>query len=783
MKQLRLKKSLCVISIFALFTACIDSESYTPPSSGTVPGENPLGQEVNIPDGFDWSTIKKVDLSVDVSDTQGTYYYTVEVFDENPITSPDATLLLTGYAKKGNPFTTQFTIPSGMNTVFVRETTSTKLAAIRCVEVIENKISVDFGGERIHKKNRITTRTPDVIDRTNTTNYPTTIPSDAASISGNSGVKPAGNYKVNASTSGIQGGNNAVYYVEENTTLTLTNPVAMKIYVMPGYTLTLNGDLTAGDQFFLSVGKDSKLVVNHLKSEGKSTVYNQGAIEAASWSVSGNSEVYNSGTVTVGGSTTLQSADHTWMNDGTWITKDMTVTGYNPQNIVYRKLLVQNKLVLNQGYMEMGDLSYIQTAYLDKTKSIVQMGRQAYFYVTELARFESNYIGSTHLIEMDGKTHSIGEGFYGPYKSDSDPERLSREFWALLRITKADFLNSNNKENALQLHHDLQLVCDDAFAQQMGSIKTWHVNGTAEWASEDNASIVIPGEEDGGNSPGYEPGGENPREPDTENPIVSNQTYSYIFEDLWPKYGDYDMNDIVIYVEHIAKTMNTHNKVKKLAFNYTLKAIGATKKIAAALMLDEILADEVLSVSYENHVPVTFDIHTTGTEKGQTQAVIPLFDNAHELLGKQNSVFVNTIKNSPENVDNPPVCTVVVEFKSPVDLEKIDIAAWNLFIITDINLLTQTAASDNRVEIHLMNYAPTQKANTQLFGQMDDKSTVNIPYISAHNLTWGMLIPDAFRWPAEYINITHVYPKFVDWVTTGGDENKDWYKEPGNGVY
>lgn len=79
--------------------------------------------------------------------------------------------------------------------------------------------------------------------------------------------------------------------------------------------------------------------------------------------------------------------------------------------------------------------------------------------------------------------------------------------------------------------------------------------------------------------------------------INTNTSYTYAMEDLWPNYGDYDMNDIVVSVT-LASQITGNGKVNKMTITANLEAIGANKALGAAFQLDNIPAEKIHKVTY-----------------------------------------------------------------------------------------------------------------------------------------------------------------------------------------
>ena len=260
-------------------------------------------------------------------------------------------------------------------------------------------------------------------------------------------------------------------------------------------------------------------------------------------------------------------------------------------------------------------------------------------------------------------------------------------------------------------------------------------------------------------------------------PIIvdDNHNYTYLFEDQWPLYGDYDMNDIVLEVKKRKISIDKHNKVTEFDLSVELRAVGAQKTIAAAIMFDEIPASAVTqAVTYaDNYQPVSFELTDKNIEKGQEYAVVPLFDNAHALMERPTGSFVNTISGSDNNQKNTQTIHFTLRFDSSVapSSDALNINNLNIFIITD--------SLSKRKEIHVAGYRPTLLANTELFGGNNDASSLNGKkyYISKDNLAWGIMVPTQFKWPLEYTQIQKAYSQFAGWVTTGGADNKKWWND------
>ncbi|MFT4615270.1 MAG: LruC domain-containing protein, partial [Bacteroidia bacterium] len=86
-------------------------------------------------------------------------------------------------------------------------------------------------------------------------------------------------------------------------------------------------------------------------------------------------------------------------------------------------------------------------------------------------------------------------------------------------------------------------------------------------------------------------------------------------------------------------------------------------------------------------------------------------------------------------------------------------------------------------EVHLKNKSPTTKASMSTFGSADDWSNpgAGIYYQTSTGLPWAMVVSAEWIHPGEARDLVQTYPKFEDYVTSGGASNTDWYK-PENAV-
>lgn len=227
-----------------------------------------------------------------------------------------------------------------------------------------------------------------------------------------------------------------------------------------------------------------------------------------------------------------------------------------------------------------------------------------------------------------------------------------------------------------------------------------------------------------------------------------NKWGTLAFEDLWPGMGDYDFNDMVVNYK-FQQITNADNKVVDIKGYFNNVHEGASLVNGFGFELP-IAANLVNNVTGFNITDNAVTLSANGTEAGQTNAVIIVFDNGDANL--------NTLR------------TVTINFTAPITQTIVGDAPYNPFLIKD---------QDRAYEVHLPDHTPTTLANSNILGTSHDNS---IPaqgryYKTQSNLPWAINIPVEFVWPKEKVEILNGYLKFREWAESGGSLFSDWYKD------
>ncbi len=726
-----------------------------------------------IPDSFNWSTISSVNLTVNVNDQyNGEYYYTVEVYDNNPLFNTNAKLLTKGVAKKGEAYASAFSIPQNLTTLYIQQTSPTGNREVKMLTITSGSLTCDFSTAVSVKSSSATTRS--IATKAETFIYTTyTEPANATEInSSNHIIATGGTYIVDKDYIGditFPGEGNATLYIKgtwTNTASSFTLQGGMNIIILNGGEIATSTDLsiTGSNNPSIVVMPSGKFNTPNKKNidinfDTNGTIINQGTFNIQKLSLPSSASLHNNGTISIG-ELVINSAN-TVVNDniltagkmdltnGTItnnsemiINGDVTTNGTNINNsgsftatnmslgggIITNncKIVISNKLSTStqKPTLNMGSGSWLQAKELNVGSLDANMNSGSIMYISDVATFANN-------------TSFNGAG----------------DDYALLKMKSVvisgnwDLLTYNGKLKVEADSHDSHYI----------------LNSGATISKLNEAGITIPSTTC---TDGNTPGGNTPSNPTFPIVINTNSYYTYTMEDQWPNYGDYDMNDIVVTITPQYKTDNK-GYVEEMTIIAKLKAIGATKSLGAAFQLDKVAANNVTNVIYSptSTDKSVFEVTGTNVEKDQALAVIPLFDNAHSFLGS--SGITNTSSGS-QSVPTKTVKITITFNNKKVLKDDLDVKYLNFFIVTD-------KQKTNRTEIHLAGYNPTDKVNASLFGTGNDSSSSTTKYISKSNLVWGMVIPDDFSYPVENTSILTAYPDFKPWAISGGTTNTDWY--------
>ena len=218
------------------------------------------------------------------------------------------------------------------------------------------------------------------------------------------------------------------------------------------------------------------------------------------------------------------------------------------------------------------------------------------------------------------------------------------------------------------------------------------------------------------------------------------------FEDLWPSNGDYDLNDLAVNYRVVA-VLNAQNLAVQLDFIINVTSIRAAFTNGFGIEMESIAPSQIESVTGNilKHNYIT--LNANGTEAGQQNAVIIIFDDPYEMRDNET--------------------TISVKFKQPTSTSVIGTAPFNPFLIID---------KTREREVHLAN-RHTTSLGTKYFQIDGINRDVDGNYLNDNGLPWDIDIMHDFKVPKEKTAVNIAYNFFGQWATSGGFQFKDWYKD------
>lgn len=780
----------------ACITACVDDNKDLYDPSYQTP--NPM-EDISAPAGFDWSSTNSIKFSVEVDDEfDGQYYYTVEILDKNPLeaTAEDPyNTLAKGVAKKEEAYQTEVVSSKDIKYLYVRQTDPRGRDQIKQVEISESTSHVQCsftGTSAIKTRALVATRgnnggidIPKRAEQSYDTNGAIPITSSSQVLEGGKAYIVTGNFQGKFKDTSLSNSNRATVYIQGNwEPAQTTTQDFLDIIVLKGGTIKGTGTyLKLQNASNLTIQSGATITITKLEGNTQSTICNFGEIKVGNLLLNSFDLLYNGNKVDIehnidasqGGSIhnfgELDVEEEIKLNTSSIVynaagseleAKKYTAAGSKNVNFGEMEFdtydsgeaggSLYNNCMLFVEHMKAGGIIYLDHGVIaeekedDKKKDYFEEADDIYFYDNAKLTLANGSMIKAEKITINSGFSAIGEG----------------DEASLLKVTdKLQIDNWSNKFSG-KLYISGKISCSHNDMYQAGS----------EVIFSSEPDIIITGCNGKTELPDPAP---EPSDPNFPIIVDDNHNYTYLFEDQWPLYGDYDMNDIVLEIKHRKISIDKWNKITELDLTIELTAVGAQKAIAAAIMFDEIPASAITQpVTYANNYrPISFDLTDKNIEKGQDYAVVPLFDNAHALMERPADSFVNTVSGSDNNQKDSKIINFTLRFDqaSAPSSDALNINKLNLFIITD--------RGSKRKEIHVAGYQPTKLANTELFGGNNDASSVNGKkyYISKDNLAWGIIVPTQFKWPLEYTKIQNAYKQFAGWVTSGGVNNTKWWND------
>lgn len=237
------------------------------------------------------------------------------------------------------------------------------------------------------------------------------------------------------------------------------------------------------------------------------------------------------------------------------------------------------------------------------------------------------------------------------------------------------------------------------------------------------------------------------------NHFPSGNTFYFVaYEDMYPKLGDYDFNDLVVAYK-VQFGLNSDNKVVKIVGSAYLMAKGAAYSHDWHLRFT-LPGTVKTAVKCTTSLPTTpqTDIPCNGVNPpvAAGTADVTVFADTGKIFPSQftdyRKVFTNTLFGAAYL--KGPKSTFNISFDQPVDLANIGNAPFDPYL-----------------------YVRDTKQTVQLL-------QVNPAIQDANGYPYAMLMPTGWNWPYEKTDIRTTYPQFINFTASLGASSVNWYNFP-----
>ncbi len=243
-----------------------------------------------------------------------------------------------------------------------------------------------------------------------------------------------------------------------------------------------------------------------------------------------------------------------------------------------------------------------------------------------------------------------------------------------------------------------------------------------------------------------------------------------MFEDLFPKKGDYDFNDLVANYRttaYYSKQGNT-TKIHYIDIDFRVNAVGATLPITPYLKISN-SAKNYFQKNKNKISVLSGSSASAGYEIIDNSAVSYLVLKFTGMTNKPSGVtYLNTLNKSTADAAPKLLKLRIEDHNEGTKLEDGDYFVYDFFITNGTH------------EIHKRNSTPLLGLGYPA-GQIEGGAGVQ-NYSNGQNLVWAIDVPVVMKHAIEKTNFLSAYPGFYNWATSGGSANQFWYNSPTAGT-
>lgn len=248
------------------------------------------------------------------------------------------------------------------------------------------------------------------------------------------------------------------------------------------------------------------------------------------------------------------------------------------------------------------------------------------------------------------------------------------------------------------------------------------------------------------------------------------------FEDNWPFFGDYDMNDLVFYLRNTIYSADAG--ISRVVIEGELAAAGAAYHNGFGIRLPGVLRSEVDENNIEFTVNGLSVTATSPLEADRNEAILIIVEDIYNNVSPlEECLYYRTEAECGSDIEMS--FTMSIPMKNPIDAPLTGVFDPFMFATPGKWHGPQFTNPPGRsYEIHLKNQAPTEAFNHQLFagiGQDSSSPSNGIYFQSSSGMPWAIEVGDRWDFPLEHHEITLAYPPFVNFAESNGVEDTYWY--------
>lgn len=255
-----------------------------------------------------------------------------------------------------------------------------------------------------------------------------------------------------------------------------------------------------------------------------------------------------------------------------------------------------------------------------------------------------------------------------------------------------------------------------------------------------------------------------------------NDFVTIAYEDNWPFLGDFDMNDLVVFLR--TAVVKKDNNIQSIKIAGKVVAVGAAYHSGFAVNIPGLKREEV------DEDGIIFTINNklqsaSPLELGREEAIfIVTNDVLTQVAAGEACLFYRTEPGCGSDIQME--FSMTIPFVGLVPDTQIPNSLFDPFMFATPGFYhgsSFTVPPGRSKEIHLKNMAPTSAVNTMFLGFGDDSSnpSVNMYYQSENGMPWAIELGTQWKHPQEYIDVVFAYPLFERFIRSSGEEYPDWF--------